>query len=69
MIKNRRKQTIGLFKFPDNERKPDLYKSWSNKIKTFRRNGGKDLFKVTNNTLFASSILQYLIYKSLASKH
>ena len=27
-----------------------LYKLWCNKIKTFRRAGGKDSFKVTNNT-------------------
>ena len=45
-----KKTNIALFKFPDKERKPDLYKAWFNKIKTFRRKGGKDAFTVTNNT-------------------
>ena len=44
------KTNIGLFKFPDKDAKPELYKLWYNKIKTFRRAGGKDSFKVTNNT-------------------
>ena len=48
--KETKKTNIGLFKFPDNARKPDLYKAWFNKIKNFRRKGGKDLFTVTNNT-------------------
>ena len=39
-----------MFKFPDKDVKPELYKLWCNKIKTFRRVGGKDSFKVTNNT-------------------
>ena len=39
-----------MFKFPDKDAKPELYKLWYNKIKTFRRAGGKDSFKVTNNT-------------------
>ena len=39
-----------MFKFLDKVAKPELYKLWCNKIKTFRRNGGKDSFKVTNNT-------------------
>ena len=41
---------VGLFKFPDKDAKPELYKLWYNKIKTSRRAGGKDSFKVTNNT-------------------
>ena len=41
---------VGLFKFPDKVAKPELYKLWCNKIKTFRRDGGKDSLKVTNNT-------------------
>ena len=41
---------IGLFKFPDKDAKPELYKLRCNKIKTFQRTGGKDSFKVTNNT-------------------
>ena len=45
-----KKTNIALFKFPDKERKPDLYKASFNKIKTFRRKGGKDAFTVTNNT-------------------
>ena len=44
------KTNIGLFKFPDKDAKPELYKLWYNKIKTFRRAGGKDSFKVINNT-------------------
>ena len=44
------KTNIGLFKFPDIDAKPELYKFWYNKIKTFRRAGWKDSFKVTNNT-------------------
>ena len=39
-----------MFKFPDKDAKPELYKLWCNKIKTFRRDGGKDSLKVTNNT-------------------
>ena len=39
-----------MFKFPDKDVKPELYKLWCNKIKTFQRVGGKDSFKVTNNT-------------------
>ena len=27
---------IGLYKFPDNGRKPDLYRAWYNKIKNVR---------------------------------
>ena len=38
-----------MFKFPDKVAKPELYKLWCNKVKTFRRDGGKDSFKVTNN--------------------
>ena len=41
---------IGFFKFPDKDAKPELYKLRCNKIKTFRRAGGKDSFKGTNNT-------------------
>ena len=48
--KETKKTNIGLFKFPDNARKPDLYKAWYNKIKNFRRKGRNDLFTVTNNT-------------------
>ena len=48
--KDWQKTNIGLFKFPDKDAKPELYKFWCNKIKTFRRAGGKDSFKVTNNT-------------------
>ena len=44
------KTNINLFKFPDKDAKPELYKLWCNKIKTFRRACGKDSFKVTNNT-------------------
>ena len=50
MTKTLAKTNIGLFKFPDKDAKPELYKLWCNKIKTFRRAGGKDSFKVTNNT-------------------
>ena len=39
-----------MFKFPDKDAKPELYKLWCNKIKTFQRAGGKCSFKVTNNT-------------------
>ena len=39
-----------LCKFPDKDAKPELHKLWCNKIKTFLRAGGKDSFKVTNNT-------------------
>ena len=39
------KTNIGLFNI-----KQELYKLWCNKIKTFRRAGAKDSFKVTNNT-------------------
>ena len=48
--KDWQKTNIGLFKFADKDAKPDLYNLWCNKIKTFQRAGGKDLFKVTNNT-------------------
>ena len=48
--KNWQKTNIGLFKFPDQNPNPELYKFWCNKIKEFRRSGGKDSFKVTNNT-------------------
>ena len=44
------KTNIGLLKFPDKDAKPELYKLWYNKIKTFRRASGKDSLKVTNNT-------------------
>ena len=44
------KTNIGLFKFSDKDANPELYKLWYNKIKTFRRAGGKDSFEVTNNT-------------------
>ena len=47
--KDWQKTNIGLFKFPDKVAKPELFKYWCNKIKTFRRAGGKDLFKVTNS--------------------
>ena len=39
-----------MFKFSDKDVKPELYKLWCNKIKTFQRVGGKDSFKVTNKT-------------------
>ena len=48
--KDWQKTNIGLFKFPDKDAKPELYKLRCNKIKTFQRTGGKDSFKVTNNT-------------------
>ena len=48
--KDWQKTNTGLFKFPDNVQSKELYKLWCNKIKTFRRAGGKDLFKITNNT-------------------
>ena len=44
------KTNIGLFKRPDKDAKPELYKLWCNKIKTFPRAGRKDSFKVTNKT-------------------
>ena len=47
--KDWQKTNIGLFKFPDKDAKPELYKLWCNKIRTFQRAGGKDSFKVTNN--------------------
>ena len=37
-----------MFKFPHKDAKPELYKLWYNKIKTFRRVGGKDSLRVTN---------------------
>ena len=43
---------IGLFKFSYKDAKPELYKLWCNKIKTFQRTRPKDSFKVTNNTYF-----------------
>ena len=46
--KDWQEHTVGLFKFPDKFAKPELYKLWCNKIKTFRKAGGKDSF--TNNT-------------------
>ena len=48
--KDWQKTNIGLFKFSDKDAKPNLYKLWCNKVKTFRRAGGKYSFKVTNNT-------------------
>ena len=48
--KDRQKMNIGLLRFPDKDAKPELYKLCCNKIKTFRRAGGKDSFKITNNT-------------------
>ena len=50
MSKDWQKTNIGLFKLPDKDAKTELYKLWSNKIKTFQRPGGKDLFKAKNNT-------------------
>ena len=47
--KDTKKTNIGLFKFPDYTRKPDLYKVWYNKIKNLHNKGGKDVFTVTNN--------------------
>ena len=47
--KDWQKTNIGLFKFPDKDPKPELYKLWCNKTVTFRRTGGRDSFKVTNN--------------------
>ena len=41
-----RKMNIGLFKFPDKDAKPELYKLWYNKIKTFRRAAGKIRLKL-----------------------
>ena len=46
--KDWKKTNIGLFKFPDKDVKPELYKLWCNKIKTYRGTGGKVSF--TNNT-------------------
>ena len=48
--KERGKIKIGLFRFPDKDSKPNLYKLWYNKIKIFRRAGWKVSLKVTNNT-------------------
>ena len=44
------KTNIGLFKIPDKDAKPKLYKLRCNKIKIFRRTAWKDSLKVTNNT-------------------
>ena len=55
------KTNIGLFKFPDKDAKPELYKLWRNKIKTFQRTGGKDSFKVTFNTYVYEFHLTLLI--------
>ena len=49
-VKDWQKMNIGLCKFSDKDAKPELYKLWCNKIKTFPRAGRKDSFKVTNNT-------------------
>ena len=48
--KDWQKTNIGLFKFPDKDAKPELYKVWCNKIKTFRKAGGKNSLEVTNDT-------------------
>ena len=34
--KDWQKTNIGLFKFPDKNAEPELYKLWCNKIKTFQ---------------------------------
>ena len=49
-VKDWQKTNIGLCKFSDKDANPELYKLCCNKIKTFQRAGGKDSFKVTNNT-------------------
>ena len=46
---NRKKANIGLFKFPDTDGKPDLYKLWFNKIKAFHRPGMRDSFSITQH--------------------
>ena len=48
--KDWQKTNIGLFKIPDKDAKPKLYKLRFNKIKIFRRTAWKDSLKVTNNT-------------------
>ena len=48
--KDWQKTNIALLEFPDKDSKPELYKLWCNKIKTFRRARGTDSFKVTKNT-------------------
>ena len=48
--KDWQKTNIGLFKIPDKDAKPKLYKLRCNKIKIFRRTAWKDSLKVTNNT-------------------
>ena len=49
---NKEKTKIGLFKFPNNEKKQKLFKLWANEIYRFRRKGGKDGFEITGNTRF-----------------
>ena len=48
--KDWQKTNIGLFKIPDKDAKPKLYKLRCNKIKIFRRTAWKDSLIVTNNT-------------------
>ena len=50
--KDLQKMSMGLFKFPYKDAKPELYKLWRSKIKAFQRTRPKDSFKVTNNTYF-----------------
>ena len=40
-----------LGKCPDKDAKPELYQLWYDKVKSFQRAGGKDLFQATNDIL------------------
>lgn len=44
--KHGKKTNIGLFKFPDREKKPQLYKVWFNKTKIFAGLAGKISFEI-----------------------
>ena len=69
MTKTGRKHTTHLFKCPDKDAKPKLYKLWYSNIKTFRRAGGKDLVKVTNNTYLCKFHFNITVINVSAGRH
>ena len=68
-VKDWQKMNIGLCRFSDKDAKPELYKLWCNKIKTFQRAGGKDSFKVTNNTYVCESHFNVTDINGSAGRH
>ena len=59
--KDWQKTNIGLFKFPDKDAKPELYKLWCNKSKHSEKLEGKIRLKSQVTHMYANFILILLI--------